>query len=229
MSVTETAAVRVPDAVGEKVTVMVQLVLPLMPVPQLLVSAKSVAFVPVIAMLVIDRFVPETSVRVTACEGLVVPTACDAKVRELGVSDTAVPVPFRVTVCVPSLSTMVSVAVWPFTLVGVKVTLMVQLAFEERALPQLLVCANSVALVPVIEMLEMVIDLGAELVSVTAMGALVVLMTWAGNVTKVGETMTGMFSSTAMMVLGAVGSPPITTAMSCAPSLVKAPAARPVG
>jgi hypothetical protein len=48
----ETSAVRLPSADGVKVTVMVQLAPALTLVPQVLVSVKSLAFVPVIVMLV---------------------------------------------------------------------------------------------------------------------------------------------------------------------------------
>src|SRR5438309_10561172 len=47
LSVTDSAAERAPVAVGVKVTLMAQLVLPAIPLPQVLVWAKSAAFGPV--------------------------------------------------------------------------------------------------------------------------------------------------------------------------------------
>jgi hypothetical protein len=62
--VTDTAAVRVPVAVGLKVTLMAQLALPAIPVPQVLVWTKSDAFVPVMAIPAMVMAVAEASFRV---------------------------------------------------------------------------------------------------------------------------------------------------------------------
>ena len=64
LSATETVAVRVPVAVGVKVTLIVQLLFPEIPVPQVLVSEKSPALVPLMVMLVIFNAFLETSERV---------------------------------------------------------------------------------------------------------------------------------------------------------------------
>ena len=75
MSATDTEAPRVPVAEGVKVTVMVQLFFGPSDVPQVLVWAKSVEFVPVIVMPVMVRvLLPLTSVMVMFCAALVVPT-----------------------------------------------------------------------------------------------------------------------------------------------------------
>jgi hypothetical protein len=105
---------------------------------QVLVCAKSLALVPVnpTAEIVIVLF-PLRLVMVTVCGALVVPTACEAKVRLVGANSAAVPVPLIATVCVPpgALSVIVNVAVRPFMAWGVKVTEMVQLALPERLVP----------------------------------------------------------------------------------------------
>ena len=75
LSATDTVALRAPVAVGIKVTVMMQLCFGSTDVPQLLVCAKSVGFVPVMVRLVMVTVLPPLSlVRVIACEALVVPT-----------------------------------------------------------------------------------------------------------------------------------------------------------
>src|ERR1700674_1813117 len=64
LSVTDTAAARLPVAVGLKVTLTVQLALAEIPPPQVLVWTKSAAFVPVMAIPVIVRATPEALWRV---------------------------------------------------------------------------------------------------------------------------------------------------------------------
>ena len=60
MSVTATVAVRVPDAVGLNVTLIAQLAPAATELPQVLLWAKSPAFVPVTATLVmLSAAVPE--------------------------------------------------------------------------------------------------------------------------------------------------------------------------
>ena len=80
--------VRVPRAVGENVTVAVQLA----PAPnvlglsgQVVVTPKSVTL---LRMLVIFRVVDWLLVSVTICPGLVVPKACPAKLNLLGFATT---------------------------------------------------------------------------------------------------------------------------------------------
>jgi len=78
LSVMLTAAVRVPGAVGAKVTVIVQEVLGAT-VVQLFVCLKSLALVPVIATVETTRFVEYALLlTVTVCAVLVVPRACAA-------------------------------------------------------------------------------------------------------------------------------------------------------
>jgi hypothetical protein len=72
-SVIVTAATRLPAAVGLNVTLIVQLAPPATLAPHVFVSEKSPAFVPVIAMLVIDNG-PPLLLSVTVCAALVLPT-----------------------------------------------------------------------------------------------------------------------------------------------------------
>jgi hypothetical protein len=97
-------------------------------------------------MLVMVSAVLPLFVSVTIWLELVVPTACAAKVSDEGVKVTeelAIPVPLRLAVLDPAevLSLTVTVAVRVPVVVGVNVTLMVQLAPPARLLPQVLVCA----------------------------------------------------------------------------------------
>jgi hypothetical protein len=88
-----------------------------------------------------------------AIEGLVGVTAIDTRLA-------AVPVPLKATVCglAPPLSEMPRVAFRVPVAVGLKVTVMVQLAVAATELPQLLVCVKSDALVPLTEMLVIFSD-----------------------------------------------------------------------
>jgi hypothetical protein len=74
VSVTVTAAERVPVAVGLKITLMVQLLFPARLLPQLLVWEKSPGFVPVMLIAVMETAVVPTFVTVTGAEALDVPT-----------------------------------------------------------------------------------------------------------------------------------------------------------
>jgi hypothetical protein len=84
-------------------------------------------------------------VKVTAWAALVVPTCWLVKVRLVGVRFTAgaTPVPVKLAVCgLPlALSETVMAPVRVPTVVGVKVTLIVQLAAAASEVPQLFVCA----------------------------------------------------------------------------------------
>lgn len=103
---------------------------------------------------------------VTICAGLVEPVAWPENVRL--VADSAAtgpvpPVPLSVTVCVVGFAVSVKVRVAPRTpvAVGLNVTLTVQLEPPVRvagSVPQLLVCAKSVAFAPPIAILLSVID-----------------------------------------------------------------------
>ena len=84
-----TVAARGPVALGEKVTVMVQVALAARDAGQSLVCAKSLAFAPVTAMpAIVSGAVPEFR-SVDGCDALVVPTSCEPNVRLVGVSVTA--------------------------------------------------------------------------------------------------------------------------------------------
>ena len=95
-----------------------------------------------------------------------------------------------VTVCAPALSVMVSVAPRWLMPPGLKVTLMVQLEFDARDDPQLLVCKKSPKFVPLKAKLVMVTAADVVLLSVTASGALVVFSTCVGKTNDVGVTLT---------------------------------------
>ena len=92
-------AERDPIAVGENVTLIVHVPPPATVAPQLFVWPKSPPFVPVMAMLVTLRVVPEVFVRMVPIEALVVPTARDANVKLVGeyvtVGTPPVPVPLK--------------------------------------------------------------------------------------------------------------------------------------
>jgi len=131
--------VRVPEAVGVNVTLMVQFAPAAKEPGQLLVCAKS----PPVEM---DEILSETLpllVRVTDCELAVVPTSWLAKLRELTERATAdaPPVPLRVKEGGFPARLLFKVSV-PLTgpwAVGEKVTLTAQLTPEARKDPQLLV------------------------------------------------------------------------------------------
>jgi len=72
LSETLTVPVRLPMAAGVKVTLIVQLPPAATEVPQVLVWAKSLAFVPPTEMAAIDRLAPPVLVRVIVCTGLAV-------------------------------------------------------------------------------------------------------------------------------------------------------------
>jgi hypothetical protein len=139
-----TEAVRVPVAVGVKVTLKVQFAPAATVVPQVSAEiAKSPEFVPVTVRLVTSTASVPGFESVTAWAGLVVPTPWVLNVRLLGTSVTAGPVglvavPLKLTDCgLPgALSAMLTEAVSAPVAVGLKVTLMVQLALAATLLPQ---------------------------------------------------------------------------------------------
>ena len=77
-------------------------------------------------------------------------------------------------------------------MVGVKVTLMVQLLPPASDVPQLLVCEKSPAFVPESAMLEMVSAVAPPFVSVTTCGLLEVFSTCAVKVRVAGVNVTGV-------------------------------------
>lgn len=138
LSLTVSVPVAVPVCCGVKVTLMEQLAPGATLEPQSSLSAKS----PVVAMPVMLSVSPPVLERVTVCGRLVVPTACESKVRLVGerlAAGGVTPVPARVMVC--GDPSPVSVKVTVPTLVpvdeGEKATEMVQLAPGFTTLPQL--------------------------------------------------------------------------------------------
>ena len=113
-------------------------------------------------------------VKVTVCEADAVLIAVDGKMRLLGVMLTetvvaAAPVPLNVTVCgeLAALSAKLSEAVNAPVAAGLNVTVTEQEALTASADPQVLVCENEVALVPVMLTPVTVMVAVPELVSVT--------------------------------------------------------------
>jgi hypothetical protein len=136
LSMTVTVPVSVPAAWGVNVTVTEQLAPALRVAGQLLVCAKS----PVDAIVIGVATVP-VSFTVTTLPALVVPTICAANVSLAGVAVTmttaATPVPVSFTVCgeFVAVSVIVSVPVRVPAVVGVNVTLTVQLAGDGPNVP----------------------------------------------------------------------------------------------
>lgn len=149
-----TAAVRLKIPVGVNVTLIVH-VPPLAPteLPQVFVCAKSPAFVPVKVMLLIVRLAFPVLVNVTDWEVLVELTFWLPKfkleVERLTTPES--PVPDKETDCgLPGPLSAILIAAERLPMaVGVKVTLIVQLAPAPTELPQVLVWEKSPLLVPV--------------------------------------------------------------------------------
>ncbi len=171
LSVTVRVAERAPVAVGEKVTLTLQVASGATEpeVGQVLVEKeKSPALAPLRAMLEMFRVtVVLVSVRTEVLAGLVVPITTVPKLCEAGtrvavaVPPPLVPVPLRATVCDPpvALSVTVSVAERVPAAPGVKVTETMQVAraLMDPEVGQVVLEASlkSLALVPVMAMLEM--------------------------------------------------------------------------
>jgi hypothetical protein len=138
-------AVRAPAPFGLKLTLRVQLAPPARLVPQVLVWAKSLLLAPTRLMPVMLRAVLPLLVKVTTLAGLVVPMTRVGKLRLLADKETAVPVPLKLTLCglLVALSVRVREPVRVPAAVGLKVTVMLQLAPPARLVPQLLVWAKS--------------------------------------------------------------------------------------
>ena len=94
--------------------------------------------VPVIAIEVIVSEVVPTFVSVTVLAALATPIACVPKFKLVGESFAVVPVPLRETVCglAAALSVTLTAALREPLAVGLKVTLIVQLAAAASELPQ---------------------------------------------------------------------------------------------
>src|SRR5208282_402445 len=188
-SITVSVPLRVPLAVGVNVMLMGQAELAASEVPQVLDStAKS----PVAAMLVMESAAPPPLVSVAGWDALVVMICCGvAKVSVGGVSAAegpVAPVPLRVTFCglFPALSMNSSMAVRAPMAAGVNVTSTTQAAPAPREVPQPFektAKSPGFVLAGLMPMLVMPSGEPPELVSVTLMGALVVMVTCGAKVT----------------------------------------------
>src|SRR5579863_607805 len=184
------APLRVPNPVGEKVTLITQLAVTASERGHRSLSAKS----PEATMLVIDSARLPRLESVKVCAALVVPKTCWLNVKPKGDTLTiaAAPVPLNVTLWKP-LPALSKISTFPEVgplLVGVKVTLIVQLAFAARArgsTGQVLVSAKAAELV---EMLEKVSGASPILVNVNVWAALVVPKFWLANVKTKGDRLT---------------------------------------
>jgi hypothetical protein len=174
LSVTVTVAVRVPAAVGLKVTLIVQASPAATEVPQLFDVEKSLAFEPETAMLLTLKLAFPELARVTVCAGVAVPLAWLTKARLVGVSVTAGarPVPLNFVRVEELLFSARSAVAIPLAF-GLKVTLTVQLAPAATLSPQSLAWEKSPALAPVNARLVMLNAPSPVLLSVTDWGALV--------------------------------------------------------
>ena len=145
LSVTVRVAVRVPEAAGEKLTLIVQLALTGSEVPQLSLSANSP--LGTILMPLIERTVGPLLVNVRGRAALSVPTVWPENVSvtgpsipselvrvAVGAAALPIPVPLKVAVCglLPALSKTVNTAEHGPAAVGLKVILIVQLVLAAR-------------------------------------------------------------------------------------------------
>jgi len=174
LSVIESEAVRLPLARGVNVTLIEHEAPAPRLKPQVEVSEKSPELAPEIPIFVMLKELEPVFVTETFCGELLCPTLTLPKFRLAGETFTTVPVPLRDTVCgLPAaLSAIETEAARLPCAVGLKVTLMVQLAPATTLDPQLLVCEKSVGLVPEIVMLVMVREPFPVFVSVTGLAAL---------------------------------------------------------
>jgi hypothetical protein len=160
LSATEIAAVRLAAEAGVNVTVMVQVAPAARDAPQLLLWPKLLEFVPVTEMLVMVSAAVPGFDSVMGRAVAEVPTVVLGKASGFGLRTAcgAVPVPVSATVCGEpvALSTTDREAVRLPDAVGVKVTVMMQLAPAASDVPQLFDWLKLLAFVPVTEMLVMV-------------------------------------------------------------------------
>ena len=139
LSVTVRVPVEVPVVRGEKTTLIVQELFEVRPEPQVFVWENA----PVIVMPVIASVALPVFVRVTVWGLLLVPTSCEANVKEVGkrLAAGAVPVPERLTVWVvgSALSVTVRTPLEVPVVLGEKTTLTVQELPDARLEPQVFV------------------------------------------------------------------------------------------
>ena len=159
VSVIVTAALRDPAATGRNVTETLQEPKAATLVPQLLDCEKSPGFAPVIAMLEIESAIEPVLVSVKLCGVLGEPMFKPPKIRLPGLSETPAeppppPLPLSGTVTVVSAATTSDALRGPEE-AGINAIQIVQLEPAHTRPPQLLNCEKSLALDPVIEMLEM--------------------------------------------------------------------------
>lgn len=159
LSAMETEAVRIPAAVGVKVTLMMQLSPGSTEEPQVLVWLKSPEWVPTIVISLTFKAAVPLLVSTTACAALAEPTACEANVRLVGerviagaVAAAPVPVSGRLCGLPAASSTIETEATRAPGMVGVNITLTAQLDPERRLEPQVLVSLKSALLAPVMSM-----------------------------------------------------------------------------
>jgi hypothetical protein len=199
--------VRAPNELGVNVTLIVQLAPAAKLAPQVLVCAKSVVF-PVLSPMLVISSEPLVSVlvSVTGCKALVVPWFCPGKVRagdRVADADGARPVPVSTAVAGlarPATATD-SIAERTPAVVGLNVTLMVQLKPGAKLVPQVPPPVRAgrtntpavVGRIGVSVMFMVVSGTVPVLDNVTVCGALVVSIVWGGKaaVDRVmdGETM----------------------------------------
>lgn len=115
MTLSETlrVALRVPFAVGVKVTLIVHDVPAARPSPQVLVSAKSAAFEPVKVTLLMSTLSVPVLVSVATRAALVVfrPWLANVSAAGVRVTDRVIPVPLSPTVCAPLEALLATVTV----------------------------------------------------------------------------------------------------------------------
>jgi hypothetical protein len=220
LSATVKVATRLPAMVGLKVMPMMQEEPAASAVPQALLSENDAAFVPVKPMLAMESEAVPVLLRVTEVE-LEAPTAVLPKLMEsaerLAAGAGAVPVPLTETVCgeVYALSVIPSEAVRAPVVVGLKVTVIVQVALTATLVPQVFACVNEVGFVPEKAMpLIMRVD-DPVFLSVTAWVALAYPCTVAGKLRVDGESVTcGAFARGHLLTTFATFSEPRPVARS---------------
>jgi hypothetical protein len=153
LSVIITAPVRVPVAVGIKVTTIVQVPLGPRVVEAEQVVVGSSAKSPLALTAVMLRLLVLVLVSVAVCGALVVFSVWLPNVSAVPDKPTPIPTPLRITLrgLPAALSATVSVPTCVPTTVGVNVTLIVQLSPAPTELPQVFVCVKfPVVVMPVI-------------------------------------------------------------------------------
>ena len=168
LSVTVSVAFWVLKVVGPNVTLIVQLTPAASELPQELLWMANGLLVGLMLTLVILKAALVGLERVTVRAALVVPTCWFPNKTEVGERVTATAIPVRLTLCgLPvALSVTVNAPLLGPVALGVKITLIVQLALTAKLEPQVLVCAKSPGLTPPIATLLMVTCTPLVLVSV---------------------------------------------------------------